>query len=135
MPGTTCAVYGCKNNTKKTAQSNISFFTFPKDTVKQQLWTLKCNRGEKFNTRNARICSDHFTQADYIDDIDLTSSPGAKRKLKENAVPSRSLLKGMFILINHSWCCNNSFLSLPLAYLPLANLPFPYLPFPSLSFP
>ena len=116
MPGTTCSVYGCKNNSRKTAQSNISFFTFPKDTIKQQLWTLKCNRADKFNTRNARICSDHFTKADYIDDIDLTSSPRAQRLLKKNAVPSRNLLKGMF-----------------LPYLPFPSLPFPSPSFPSLS--
>ena len=96
-----CAVYGCASdgkNQKKNGGKDFKFFTFPKDPIVRELWVKKCCRADALNTKYARICSAHFTKEDYIDDLKARllniDSPGNKRSLKKDAVPSLSLYQG-----------------------------------------
>ena len=54
-----------------------------------------CRRSDKINTKNAVVCSEHFTNEDYIDDMKSRllgiESPRNKRLLKNEGVPSLHL--------------------------------------------
>nr|CAI5855805.1 unnamed protein product [Callosobruchus analis] len=92
-----CAVAGCRNNNSKKSKhysSNCRYFGFPtanKEICK--LWVQRCCQKYVFNTKNARICSDHFSDEAYCRKEKLLQLPRNKWKLKEDAVPSLKLLK------------------------------------------
>lgn len=84
MPGTGCSVAICGNNyykQKSRGQQQIAFFTFPKDEKLQKLWIMRCHRKDKINIRTARVCSDHFREEDFVDDM-YSRMMGTKPKLK-----------------------------------------------------
>ncbi|XP_031334154.1 THAP domain-containing protein 1-like [Photinus pyralis] len=90
-----CAVYGCKNNSRKT--KDISYYRFPKrDDIKSQ-WINSCSRrDDKINTSSARICSIHFDQDDFHMSLRhklMNYLPSNVRRLKENAIPTKHLYK------------------------------------------
>ncbi|XP_055375293.1 uncharacterized protein LOC129608018 isoform X2 [Condylostylus longicornis] len=64
---------------------------FPKDKKILEKWIIACNRSDKFSIKNARVCSDHFTEDDWrLQDI-LMNIPKGNRKLKKDAIPSKNL--------------------------------------------
>ncbi|KAJ8944676.1 hypothetical protein NQ318_015884 [Aromia moschata] len=93
-----CAVYGCNTNNRST--NNFKFFGFPKDENMKAKWKHLCKRKDKFNVKNARICSKHFVDEDYERNLKhelLGYQPKRFRSLKKEAVPSKNLpiLKGI----------------------------------------
>ena len=102
MPNS-CAVYGCSNTKVKTAGKGISYFGFPKDAHFRDVWVNLCRRADRINSKNAVICSLHFTKDAYKDDMKSRllgiDSPKNKRSLKEDAVPSLHLHNGKLLSI------------------------------------
>lgn len=94
-----CSVYGCYNTGRKTRGTGIRYFRFPKENTLRQRWIHLCCRADKINANNAVICSVHFVGSDYKDDMKSRllgiDPPVRQRALKENAVPSLFLPKGM----------------------------------------
>lgn len=92
-----CSVYGCNaDNQSKYFTDDIKFFSFPKDKKMQIVWKRLCGRGDDFNIRNARICSRHFNEDNYIRNLRhelLGYVPKTYRPLKNDAIPSISLPK------------------------------------------
>lgn len=92
-----CAVFGCNvdNKCKKSFTPGTRFFPFPKDKDKlQAVWKHVCKREDKFNIKNARVCSKHFSDDDYERNLKhelLGYTPKNYRTLKKNAVPSKNL--------------------------------------------
>ncbi|XP_073403200.1 uncharacterized protein [Dendrobates tinctorius] len=78
----TCAAYGCKNHYVKGCGKQ--FFRFPmKDPCRLAKWVLAIRRKHWNPCASSRICSDHFTENDYM------IRPGAKvPRLRLDAVPS-----------------------------------------------
>lgn len=87
-----CAVVGCKNySDRKDGDKNIRYYTFPKKLNIRNQWMKLCGRKDKFNVKNARICSIHFSEKDWkLEDVLLDVSEN-KRRLKEDAIPSINL--------------------------------------------
>lgn len=100
-----CAVYGCNsNNQKREFKKPVRFYTFPKDNV--NLWVNACCRPNKFNAKNARICSRHFKDSDFERNLAyelLNYLPRKGRKLKPNAVPTLCLPKGKSYKYNYNY--------------------------------
>ncbi|KAK3895348.1 hypothetical protein Pcinc_000938 [Petrolisthes cinctipes] len=95
MPGN-CAVYGCYNTQKKTA--GVRYFRFPKEKEIRQRWIHSCCRSDNVNADNARVCSVHFDDCDYEDDMKSRllgiATPTKQRTLKNDAIPSLLLPQG-----------------------------------------
>ncbi|CAG9771664.1 unnamed protein product [Ceutorhynchus assimilis] len=92
MPGIYCAVAYCNNHHIRKADKNYSFFTFPKDQEYRRLWIEKCQRSGEWTPENSRICSEHFTEDDFVRNLQAEFlKVKAKRKLKSTAIPSRNL--------------------------------------------
>ena len=89
-----CAVYGCNNNKKKACDQQISYFKFPKNNDIKAKWIHSCYRSDNINTKHAVICSIHFRDEDYEDDLKARVLNIPRKKLKANAVPSIGLYKG-----------------------------------------
>jgi THAP domain len=90
--GFACAVAECKSTakTKKERGDSLIFHRFPvKNKPICKVWTTKCHRKENISVVNCCICSNHFLEGDYEDDImnRLLGLP-QKRRLKADAVPS-----------------------------------------------
>lgn len=71
MPGSRCAVATCNNNwhTRVVPDSDrvIYFHRFPQNEEFRKIWVNRCKRADtNLNTKNARICSIHFTPDDYL---------------------------------------------------------------------
>ena len=98
-----CAVYGCDNSKKNKGGKAFRYFSFPKDPTVREVWVQRCCRSDVINTKYAIICSAHFTEEDYIDDMKSRllniDSPYNKRLLKKEAVPSLFLYKGKLLYI------------------------------------
>ncbi len=81
----------CKNHDKATKGKDIRYFTFPKDIRMRKLWVNLMKRGDEFNPKNVRVCSEHFTGSDYERDLRSELMGVAwrgRRVLKEDAVPT-----------------------------------------------
>lgn len=91
-----CAVVGCSSNNKiksKNYKPDCRYFSFPKEKSVCDAWVHKCYQQHKFNTKTARICSEHFTDDDYCLKEKLLNLPHNKWKLKPEALPSVNLIK------------------------------------------
>lgn len=95
-----CSVYACNNSRKKTAGTGIRYFSFPKEKHLRCQWIHACCRADVINADNAVVCSVHFTNSDYRDDMKHRllgiEAPKRQRALKDNAVPSLLLPRGKF---------------------------------------
>ena len=62
-----CAVFGCNSdNQSKHFRNDIKFYSFPRDNVTRQLlWVISCCRSDSFTVKNARVCSQHFSENDF----------------------------------------------------------------------
>ena len=92
----TCSVAKCRN-AKRAAENNndLTFHRFPvKNKTLCQVWVTRCQRKDKINVKNARVCSDHFVHTDYERDLqnELLGLP-QKKILKPEAVPRKMNLK------------------------------------------
>lgn len=89
-----CAVFGCKNNNKKTKKPREvvwNFFKFPKDARIRGQWIQRCCRLDTFNADTARICSDHFRSDDYPLKYQLPDYSPKQKLLKPGVIPSCNL--------------------------------------------
>jgi hypothetical protein len=86
-----CAVGICKNYFVKCSERH--FHRFPADEHYCKIWLHKCCRSDHINTKNARICSDHFDHSCYERDLKakLLGLCNAKKVLKKDAVPTLNL--------------------------------------------
>ncbi|GAB6030018.1 hypothetical protein CHUAL_014170 [Chamberlinius hualienensis] len=86
-----CAVIECRNTGRlKSTRPDIIFHQFPtRNELICQKWVHLCKRKDKINTKNARICSNHFVADDYERDLknELLGIP-TKKLLKSTAIPS-----------------------------------------------
>ncbi|XP_066937356.1 uncharacterized protein [Macrobrachium rosenbergii] len=57
-------------------------------------WLHACHRADHINTTHAVICSAHFNDDDYEDDLKARLLNTCRKTLKCNAVPSKALYKG-----------------------------------------
>lgn len=65
-----CAIATCKNTHKNSKGKNVIFHVFPKGNNELcKEWLQKCHRNDPVNVKNARICSEHFMEEDYEDDM------------------------------------------------------------------
>ena len=105
-----CAVFGCNAHNRK---KNGKFFRFPKCPKLQRKWLQFCKRADKINLLNARICSKHFSDEDFIF---LKGKPQIFeniRALKKEVVPtlanplsSASSAGRLLLILNYYAPCN-----------------------------
>lgn len=71
------------------------FHKFPQNDDLRAIWVAKCCRQDKFNIKNARICSIHFTPNHYERDLksELLNYEPRIKILKKDAVPTENLPK------------------------------------------
>lgn len=94
-----CAVFACKSNNKKTLknpannENSISYHSFPKNEGLCKEWINKCSRSDKFSTKNARICSKHFSADDFERTLmhELLNIENVPKKLKVGTIPTLNL--------------------------------------------
>lgn len=94
-----CSVYGCNNYARKTGNT-VRYFRFPKEESVRNQWVTCCRRTDKINTKYAQICSVHFNEDAYADDLKYRllgiKKPKNQRVLKKDAVPSLLLPNGEY---------------------------------------
>lgn len=84
--GAICSVAACKSYYAKALREGerISFFTFPKDPQLQKEWKRRCYRKDKWNVSNKRICSNHFKQNDFEDEMEARIMNTQPKRLKKD---------------------------------------------------
>ncbi|KAL4711199.1 hypothetical protein ACJJTC_019040 [Scirpophaga incertulas] len=80
-----CTVPQCTSLAGKT--KNVKFHRFPRDVTMADKWNLILRRGKPY-TKYSKVCSLHFTQADYN-----VTTMGQWKTLSKDAVPSQNLPK------------------------------------------
>ncbi|XP_049883810.1 putative mediator of RNA polymerase II transcription subunit 26 isoform X2 [Pectinophora gossypiella] len=80
-----CTVPQCTSLAGKT--KNVKFHRFPRDVTMADKWNLILKRGKPY-TKYSKVCSLHFTQADYN-----VTTMGQWKTLSKDAVPSQNLPK------------------------------------------
>ena len=89
-----CVVLTCSNGYKgHNTPNDIRWFKLPESQSLRGRWLFEIHReNEKnFNTKHARICSEHFRPDDFLNEDENCDSKGRKRKLrhlKPTAVPT-----------------------------------------------
>ncbi|KAI5640447.1 THAP domain-containing protein [Phthorimaea operculella] len=78
-----CTVPQCTSLAGKT--KNVKFHRFPRDLNMADKWNLILKRGKPY-TKYSKVCSLHFTQADYN-----VTTMGQWKTLSKDAVPSQNL--------------------------------------------
>lgn len=78
MP-TTCAAFGCSNNSKR--DSHVTFHRFPSNPERRKLWQSLLNREHFTPSLHTFLCSKHFDEACF----DRT---GQTVRLRVNAAPT-----------------------------------------------
>ncbi|XP_072948532.1 uncharacterized protein [Epargyreus clarus] len=80
-----CTVPQCTSLAGKT--KNVKFHRFPRDVIMADKWNIILKRGKPY-TKYSKVCSLHFTQADYN-----VTTMGQWKTLSKDAVPSQNLPK------------------------------------------
>lgn len=80
-----CTVPQCTSLAGKT--KNVKFHRFPRDVTMANKWNVILKRGKPY-TKYSKVCSLHFTQADYN-----VTTMGQWKTLSKDAVPSQNLPK------------------------------------------
>ncbi|KAH7981804.1 hypothetical protein HPB52_001114 [Rhipicephalus sanguineus] len=84
MPGTKCAVKGCRRGMPDVG---VSFHVAPQNPF----WRRQWDSAVGFTLpRNGRVCSDHFRVCDFLQLL-YAKKPRLRRRLKSTAVPSMGL--------------------------------------------
>lgn len=68
----------------------MSFFSFPKDSVRRKTWTIYCRRDKFVPENHSRLCSKHFSKDQVERDPNVLERLGyanARIRLKKDAVP------------------------------------------------
>ncbi|XP_075051117.1 THAP domain-containing protein 2-like [Mixophyes fleayi] len=78
MP-TTCAAFGCSNNSKR--DDRVTFHRFPSNPERRKQWVNLCNRENFFPGLHTFLCAKHFEESCF----DRT---GQTVRLRANAVPT-----------------------------------------------
>ena len=87
-----CAAYGCGRCSIR--DSELSFFSFPKETVVLKQWIKKCGRAGWNPTKYSALCSVHFEENCFEEDMYhrlMGQDPTKRRRrrlLKPGAVPT-----------------------------------------------
>uniref|UniRef100_A0A4W3JS15 THAP domain-containing protein 11 n=1 Tax=Callorhinchus milii TaxID=7868 RepID=A0A4W3JS15_CALMI len=75
MPGFTCCVPGCYNNSYR--DRDLRFYTFPKDEEQRKVWLQNISRAgvsgcfSTFKpTTGHRVCSGHFQELEAVEQKD-----------------------------------------------------------------
>ncbi|XP_047038643.1 uncharacterized protein LOC124643665 isoform X1 [Helicoverpa zea] len=84
-----CTVPQCTSLAGKT--KNVKFHRFPRDVTMADKWNLILKRGKPY-TKYSKVCSLHFTQADY-NVTTMGKNKGQWKTLSKDAVPSQNLPK------------------------------------------
>ncbi|XP_041970844.1 uncharacterized protein LOC121727208 isoform X2 [Aricia agestis] len=84
-----CTVPQCTSLAGKT--KNVKFHRFPRDEVMADKWNTILKRGKPI-TKYSKVCSLHFTQADY-NVTTMGKNKGQWKTLSKDAVPSQNLPK------------------------------------------
>ncbi|CAL1266697.1 unnamed protein product [Larinioides sclopetarius] len=82
-----CSAYGCTNSSNKQScrEKGISFHNFPlNDKDRLKIWLLKIRRKNYRPSFTDRLCSEHFTNADF-EYQPFTN----RRRLNKTAVPTK----------------------------------------------
>ena len=84
-----CTVFGCSGRTGGT------FHRFPRNPVIRKQWVFACQRADKFDPDNGRVCSLHFSDLQYARSLkqELLNLPERCKQLKADAVPDINLPK------------------------------------------
>eukprot|EP00102_Acyrthosiphon_pisum_P017435 XP_008188827.1 PREDICTED: THAP domain-containing protein 5-like [Acyrthosiphon pisum] len=90
--GSSCAVATCTNYSGKVKTSGRKDL-FPKDDILAKKWQHLFGRGDVWNPKTAYICSDHFTNDDFVRNLkaELLEYDPKIRYLKNNVLPSLNL--------------------------------------------
>lgn len=80
-----CTVPQCTSLAGKT--KNVKFHRFPRDLTMADKWNVILKRGKPY-TKYSKVCSLHFTQADYN-----VTTMGQWKTLSKDAVPTQNLPK------------------------------------------
>ncbi|XP_037939008.1 52 kDa repressor of the inhibitor of the protein kinase-like [Teleopsis dalmanni] len=81
-----CAVKDCLN--KQKANSECSFFRFPKNENLSMKWLQFCKNEKTFRDKTWTICSDHFKDEDFEINLKYKLGFSTKRLLKDGVIPS-----------------------------------------------
>ncbi|KAH6920280.1 hypothetical protein HPB50_028732 [Hyalomma asiaticum] len=91
MGGCWCCVEGCNNKARKT--KGVCYHKFPANSALRDKWLFVLRRVNWSPSKNACVCSDHFTPDSYKESVYLReqfglSTPNYRRLLKSDAVPT-----------------------------------------------
>ena len=84
-----CVAVHCNNNSSR--GTRVSYFGFPTDTKMKKRWVEKIKRKKWKPLIHSKICSDHFDESCFVQDLTLMTAMGLKPGrllLKADAVPS-----------------------------------------------
>lgn len=74
-----CSAVGCRNGYEKNTDKSLSFHSFPKDEFTKSAWLRRLRRENFEPTVYSRLCSEHFTEHDFITERQDSKS---SRKIK-----------------------------------------------------
>lgn len=94
-----CALTICANDSRMTTA--VLYYCFPKDSLIFSVWVTKCKRKDIINTKHARVCSAHFDENSYKDELRLLELHLKKEPL-EDAVPTINIGNDFNISIDRS---------------------------------
>lgn len=88
-----CAAFNCKNgsNNNQKSEKKVSFFSFPKDEKIRKVWTEKVRRKNWKPSNSSRLCSDHFDDSCYSQNLSVLHAIGwtaSKLILNSDAIPN-----------------------------------------------
>lgn len=88
-----CAAFNCTNGSSKNQpqQEKVAFFSFPEKNPFRQSWIVKVKRKNWQPSKSSKLCSKHFEESCFEQNIALMESVGCKPsrlRLKNDAVPT-----------------------------------------------
>ncbi|KAH6928620.1 hypothetical protein HPB50_017575 [Hyalomma asiaticum] len=91
MGGCWCCAEGCENKARKT--KGVCYHRFPSNRALREKWLCAVRRVNWSPSKNACVCSDHFTPDSYKQSVYLMeefglAKPNYRRHLKSDAVPT-----------------------------------------------
>ena len=86
-----CAVFGCPSH-----ENTVLYHGFPDlftDLRRRKIWIAACTRKDGFNPNKSYICSKHFTEDCYEQEVTKASTGTVKVEnvLKKDAIPNQNL--------------------------------------------
>ena len=76
----------------------VVYHVFPREKKLQKAWIEACKRKEKILVDTGCVCSNHFTEEDYL--IDLKQellNLNFRKLLKKDAIPMQNLSPGIVV--------------------------------------